>query len=63
MNQQLNKCTAIPTNQILVIKTLDHCCPHQPRCNKHPLSCLEAIMADLKRSRYKHENQAAALLD
>lgn len=63
MNKQLNKCRTTLANQILVIKTVDHCCPHQPCCNKPPLSCLQAIMAYLKRNRYKHEIQPAALLD
>ena len=63
MKQQLNECRTTLTNQTLVIKTLDHICPHQPRCNKPPLSSLQAIMAHLKWSRYKHENQPAALLD
>lgn len=63
MNQHLNKCRTILTNQILVIKTLDHCFPHQPCCNKPPLCCLQAIEAYLKSNRYKHENQPAALLD
>lgn len=59
----LNKCRAVQTNQILVIKTLNHCCLHHSHCNKPPLAFLQAIMAYLKRNRLEHENQPAALSD